>query len=447
MKNICLYFHVHQPMLLKTYRYFEIGKHLDYFDDENNKLLIRRLADKTYLPANRMLLGLIKKYKGQFRISLSISGTVIFMLEKYARDVIRSFRELADTGCVEFLSGTQAHSLASLVSKEEFKEQVKLYEEKIITLFGANPKVFANTELIYSDQLGEMIADLGYKTVLGEGSGQALKWKSPNHIYHHPSKPQLKILMNNFKLSEDIKADISENLNSKETVNAENFLLRLRSASPKEQVFNVMLDYDAFKRHHVENSCMVDFLQYLVPEVLSDPGMKFCTPSEVAEILPSSGGIRVSKPSSWSAKDECYDKNLWNDLQIEAFNKLYALKKQVNKCQDSEIREYWHWLQSSDYFFYMSSIWFENTDLSGFYTQYESPYLAYINYINILNDFTGLVKVRLQENLQKKPVHATKKQWRNYSFEEQVAMLDKKYLSTGRWRTHAKVKNLVSYYK
>lgn len=444
MKNICLYFHVHQPMLMKTYRYFEIGEHHDYFDDENNRMLIRRLADKTYLPANKMLLGLIKKYKGQFRISLSISGTVIYMLEKYARDVIRSFRELADTGCVEFLSGTQSHSLASLVSKEEFTEQVKWYEEKIITLFGVNPKVFANTELIYSDALGEMMADMGYKTVLGEGSGTALKWRSPNHIFHHPAKPQLKVLLNNFKLSEDVKADISEYLNSRANVNAENFMLRLRSASPEEQVFNVMLDYESFKRHHIENSSMVEFLNGLLPEVMSQPDMRFSTPSEVAEIIPSSGEISISNPSSWSAKDEGYDKNLWNDLQNEAFNKLYALKKQVSKCKDADVKEYWQWLQSSDYFFYMSSIWFENTDLSGFFTQYDSPYLAYINYINILNDFTGLVTLRLQENSKRKAAPVNKKQWKNYSFEEQIAMLDKKYLSTGRWRAHAKVKNLVS---
>jgi len=434
MKNICLYFHVHQPILLKTYSYFEIGKNHLYFDDENNRELIRRMADRTYLPANKILLDLIKKYNGRFRISFSISGTLIFMLEKYAPDVIRSFRELAETGCVEFLSGTHAYSLASLANKEEFVEQVKLYEQKILSLFGMTPTVFANTELIYSDDLGEVISELGYKTVLVEGSDQALKQRSPNYIYRHPEKPQLSILMNNFKLSEDIKADISENISSKTPMYAENFLLRYKSAPDEEQVFNIMIDYETFVRHHDENSCMIEFLNGLLPIIFCDPDLHFCTPSEITENISTYSEISIPDPVSWSAKDEGYNQNSWNDLQIEAFNKLYALKKQVKKCRDSEIMESWQWLQSSDYFFYMSSIWFENTDLSGYFTQYESPYIAYINYINILNDFTGLVTGNSQEDIQKKPALNKKQPWKNSSSEEQDAMLDKKFLPVNRLR-------------
>ncbi len=443
MKNICLYFHVHQPIQLKTYRFFEIGDNHLYFDDEYNRALIRRIADSTYIPTNRILLDMIKKYDGKFRISFSISGTLIHLLEKYAMDVIHSFRELADTGCVEFLSGTNDYSLASLADKEEFSEQVKLYEQKILTLFGMKPKVFVNTELIYSDSLGEMISEMGYSTVLAEGTDQSLKWRSPNYLYHHPAKPQLRILMNNFKLSEDIKADISENIWSRSPINPENFLLRLKSAPVEEKVFNVMVDYENFIRQYDDNSCMIEFMIGLLQRIFSEPGFRFCTPSDLTANISPCGEIDVPDLVSWSAKNENFNTSDWNVLQIDSFNKLYSLKDSINRCKDADIMESWHWLQSSDHFFYMSSIWFENNSLSEYSNQYDSPYLAYINYMNILNDFSVRLnnyypEKRQQENKLNKKLAGEKLSSAAYD-----SMLEKKYLAVHRTKILHKEKNSI----
>jgi alpha-amylase len=406
MKNICLYFHVHQPIQIKTHWFFEIGTNNPYYNDNENQALIRKAADNSYLPSNKILLGLIKKYNGKFKVSFFISGFLLHIFEKYMPDVLESFRELAKTGCVEFLASTYSDSLASLISKEEFSKQVKLYNQKILTLLGVKPKVFLNTELIYSNKIGRMISELKYKTALIEGSDHALEWRSPNYIYQHPSKPQLNILMNNFRLSETIIDDNKGNKRIEGTTKVDNFIQQLQQTPAEEKVFNVILDYEKFGGKKDKHNRNIEFIKELPSKIFSESNIGFSTPSDLAEDVLPIGKIDIKHPVCWSGRGRDFSAWTWNELQSDTFKKLYALEESVKKCRDTDIQENWPWLQSSDHFFYMSSKWFENSDLSGYLNQYDSPYLAYINFMNMIVDFSKKVNTYILARCQpKRSVH------------------------------------------
>lgn len=390
MKSVCLYFQVHQPFRHRRYRFFEIGADHYYYDDFSNEAVLDKMATKCYLPANQLLLKLAKKLGNQLRVSFSFSGIVLDQLELYAPEVIKSFQKLAKTGCVEFIAETYSHSLASLANPHVFKEQVIRNDEKILALFGQKPRVFRNTEMIYSDQIGARVAEMGYEAILTEGARQVLGWKSPGFLYVNMINPRLKVLMRNFKLSDDISFRFSNQNWPEYPLSAEKLISWIEQMPQQEEMVNLFMSYETFGERQNKESGIFSFLENLIENVTAHPDMKLATPSEIiAEIQPVSA-VSVPSPVSWA--DEERDLTAWqgNEMQLEAFNKLYQLADSVKLCTDADalILKDWNYLQSSDHFFYMSTKHASDGEVHRHYNPFGSPYDAFINYMNVLSDFS-----------------------------------------------------------
>ena len=387
MRSICFYFQIHQPMRLRTYRFFDIGAYHNYYDDYQNRFIMRRIADKCYLPMNKLLMELIKEYGPAFKVSFSISGMALEQFKMYAPEVLTSFKKLAETGNVEFLAETYSHSLSSLRSKSEFFSQVHKHRDMIRELFGQDPSTFRNTELIYSDGIGEMVAEMGFKTQLTEGAKHILGWKSPNFIYCNTINPKLKLLLKNYQLSDDIAFRFSERGWSEWPLTAEKFVDWLNVIDPKQEVVNLFMDYETFGEHQWRETGIFDFMKALPGRVFSHSDYSFNTPSELSDKLQPMSALHVQDPISWA--DEERDTTAWlgNDLQIDAFENLYALENMVSNTDDPEIHKDWCFLQASDHFYYMCTKWFSDGDVHRYFNPYGSPYDAYINYMNVIADF------------------------------------------------------------
>jgi alpha-amylase len=386
-KTICLYFQVHQPHRLRLYRFFDIGKSSYYFDDFANKTILRRVAERCYLPANRIIHELIVKYKGKFKVTYSITGSVIDQFEKFAPEVIESFKELAKTGCVEFLAETYSHSLSALISEEEFKEQVKLHDQKIFTLFGVKPTVFRNTELIYSDKIGAIVADMGYSAMLTEGAKHVLGWKSPNFLYTNALNPRLKLLLKNFNLSDDIAFRFSNHNWTNWPLTADKYAGWLAKALEKDDIVNIFMDYETFGEHQNVSTGIFDFLKHLPGEIMKYKTIQFDTPSEICKKHQPVAPLHVPFPISWA--DEERDTSAWigNELQNEAFAKLYSAESKVKNSGDTTLLSDFRKLQESDHFYYMCTKFFSDGAVHKYFNPYETPYEAFINYMNVVSDF------------------------------------------------------------
>lgn len=395
MRTICLYFQVHQPFRLRRYRFFDIGNDHYYYDDYTNESIMRRIADNCYLPTNKLMLDLIKKHNGKFKLSYSITGIALEQFELYAPEVLDSFKELAKTGCVEFLAETYSHSLVSLMSKEEFNAQVDLHAKKIQQLFGKKPTVFRNTELVYSDGIGEMVAEMGYKAILTEGAKHILGWKSPNFVYYNAINPKLKVLLKNYKLSDDIAFRFSDQGWDEWPLTAEKFVGWIKNMEEKEEVVNLFMDYETFGEHQKKDTGIFDFLGSIPNHVIKDKNLSFSTPSEVAQKIQPVAAVQVPHPISWA--DEERDLTAWlgNDLQEEAFNKLYELQDLVKKVDDKKIKKDWDFLQASDHFYYMCTKFFSDGAVHSYFNPYSNPYDAFMNYMNVLSDFSSRLKQML----------------------------------------------------
>ena len=387
MRTICFYFQVHQPFRFRRYRFFDIGNDHYYYDDYSNESILQKVAQKCYLPANALMLDLIQKHKGKFKIAYSISGIAMDQFRLYAPEVLESFKKLADTGQVEFLAETYAHSLCSLKGKEEFQRQVKAHGELIHEHFGQVPKVFRNTELIYSDEIGAMVADMGYKAMLTEGAKHVLGWKSPNYLYCNAINPKLKLLLKNFKLSDDIAFRFSNKGWPEYPLTAEKYVEWLKQAPDNEEVINLFMDYETFGEHQWKDTGIFDFLKALPEKVFKKSTFTFSTPSEVARKLQVVSAVNVPHAISWA--DEERDLTAWlgNELQNEAFNKLYSLGEKVYASGDDAIKQDYTYLQVSDHFYYMSTKFFSDGEVHSYFNPYDTPYAAFINYMNVLSDF------------------------------------------------------------
>jgi alpha-amylase len=387
MRSICLYFQVHQPFRLRTYRFFNIGQDHHYYDDYQNRHIIKRIAEKSYLPANNMMLDLIKEYGTAFKVSYSISGTALDQLQAHVPEVIRSFRQLADTGQVEFLAETYAHSLASLGNRDEFVRQVELHASKVEELFGKRPVTFRNTELIYSDRIGEMVADMGFHTMLTEGAKHVLGWKSPNYMYCNNINPKLKVLLRNFRLSDDLTFRFSNQEWSEWPLTTDKFVKWLNNIEKNEEVVNLFLDYETIGEHQWKETGIFDFFRHLPTAVFAKSNFTFNTPDQLYHELQPVSAISVPHPISWA--DEERDLTAWlgNELQDEAFGKLYAYESKVKNCTDPQILQNWLYLQTSNHFYYMCTKWFSAGEVHKYFNPYGSPYEAFINYMNVLSDF------------------------------------------------------------
>ena len=394
---ICFYFQVHQPDRLRQYRFFDIGNDSNYYDEFANRTILNRVAQRCYIPMNNLLLDIIGKCGKQFKFAFSISGSVIEQFEKYAPEVLESFKRLADTGCVEFLAETYSHSLSSLVDITEFQRQVKLHAALIHKHFGVKPKAFRNTELIYSDQIGATVAKMGYTCMLTEGARHILGWKSPNFVYTNAINPKLKLLLRNFTLSDDIAFRFSDRSWNNWPVDVDKYITWLSDSLKEGQVVNLFMDYETFGEHQRVSTGIFDFFKALPEAVLSRTDFQFCTPSEVARKYEPVAALDVPFPISWA--DEERDTTAWlgNELQNEAFNKLYALSDRVLAAEDESITRDWLKLQESDHFYYMCTKFFSDGMVHNYFNPYDTPYEAFINYMNVLSDFALRVEKRLKQ--------------------------------------------------
>ena len=385
MKTVCLYFQVHQPWRLKVYRFFNIGKDHNYLDDFTNRAIMQKVARQCYLPMNALLLKLIKENKGAFKCSFSITGSAVEQFRAYAPEVLDSFRALAETGCVEFLAETYSHSLAALSSKEDFVEQVKLHSKMIKEEFGKKPVAFRNTELIYSDQIGEMVAGLGFKTILAEGAKHVMGWKSPNYIYTNAIDNSLRVLLRNYKLSDDIAFRFSNQGWDQYPLTADKFAQWVKEDNG--DVVNLFMDYETFGEHQKADTGIFDFMKAMPAAVLSKGDICFSTVSEAAKSSQPVGVLHCPHVMSWA--DEERDVTAWlgNELQNEAFSKLYALKDKVKALKSADYEYVWNFMQTSDHFYYMATKWLSDGDVHSYFNPYGSSYEAFINYMNVLSDF------------------------------------------------------------
>ena len=386
-KSICLYFQVHQPNRLRLYRFFDIGKDSHYYDDFANRTILRRVAQKCYLPMNALLLELIEANKGAFKVAFSISGSVLEQFDRYAPEVIESFRKLAQTGSVEFLSETYYHSLASLASPIEFKNQVLKHKAAIEHYFGVTPKAFRNTELIYSDAIGEMVYDMGFKTMLTEGARHVLGWKSPNFVYSCAQAPSLKLLLKNSSLSDDIAFRFSDRGWSDWPLTGEKYLSWIKAAAQNDDIVNLFMDYETFGEHQKAASGIFDFMRALPEIVIKDGEFEFVTPTQAAKKHRPVGELDVMDPISWA--DEERDVTAWlgNELQNDAFNKLNDQAEKLALLNDEALWSDFGHLQESDHFYYMCTKFFSDGAVHKYFNPYDTPYEAFINYMNVLSDF------------------------------------------------------------
>ena len=385
MKTVCFYFQVHQPWRLKTYRFFQMGNDHNYLDDFTNRSIMQKVARECYLPMNALLLNLIEQNKGAFKCTFSITGSAVEQFKAYAPEVLESFKKLAATGCVEFLAETYSHSLASLYSVDEFKSEVKLHSQMLKEEFGVKPTAFRNTELIYSDEIAKAVEGMGFKTMLAEGAKHILGWKSPNFVYTDANDNKLRLLLRNYKLSDDIAFRFSNEGWSEWPLTADKFAQWV--AADTGDVVNLFMDYETFGEHQKASTGIFDFMKALPEALLKTGELEFATVSEASKKVQPVAVLHSPYAMSWA--DEERDVTAWlgNDLQNEAFQKLYALAPKVKKAKSKDMEFVWHFMQNSDHFYYMATKWFSDGDVHSYFNPYDSAYEAFINYMNVLADF------------------------------------------------------------
>jgi alpha-amylase len=385
MASICFYFQVHQPLRLKHYTVFD--KSGQYFDDYKNASICKKVANKCYLPANRLLLDIIRRFQGKFKIAYSITGVLLEQLLSFAPEVVSTFDALAQTGCVEFLAETYYHSLSFLYSRDEFIEQVNKHAETIEYLFGQKPRVFRNTELIYNNDLAALVESMGnFDAIITEGADQILGFRSPNFLYRPKSCSKLKLLLKNYSLSDDIAFRFSNRDWSQWPLTADKFARWVSDVNGNGNVVNLFMDYETFGEHQWEDTGIFDFMRNLPEQVLKHPDNDFKTPSELARCYEAVDTIDVPHLISWADTERDLSAWLGNAMQSNAIHELYRLEKKIKKTGDEKIIADWRKLQTSDHFYYMCTKYFADGDVHKYFNPYDSPYDSYINFMNVLNN-------------------------------------------------------------
>jgi alpha-amylase len=417
MASVCFYFQVHQPNRLRHYTFFD--RHSNYFDDVKNAEVCRKVAKKCYLPANRLMLELIEKYNGRFKVSYSITGVLLEQLQKYAPEVITTFQQLANTGCVEFLGETYYHSLSFLYSRDEFTEQIKQHRRTIRQFFGQTPRVFRNTELIYNNSLAPVIEQIGgFDGILAEGADHILGYRSPNFVYRPANASRLKLLLKNYRLSDDIAFRFSNRDWKEWPLKAEKFAGWVNAVNGCGYVVNLFMDYETLGEHQWEETGIFEFMRHLPSEILRHPDNDFKTPSEVIKAYGAVGTIDVPHTISWADIERDLSAWLGNAMQENALSELYRFKDKVLQSEAPDIISDWRKLQTSDHFYYMCTKWFADGDVHKYFNPYNSPYDAYINFMNVL------------DNLDYRCTRAIpKKQRDEYAAEDRIQMQNDDYNS------------------
>lgn len=395
-RAIGLYLHVHQPYRVRQYSVFDIAQNHDYFtapydDRTSNERIVHKVAEKSYLPTNRRLLELLHQYP-EFRLSLSITGTVIEQLERWAPHVLQSFKDLTDTGRVEIVGETFHHSLAFFYDREEFETQVAMHRQKVQEVFGQTPQVFRNTELAYNNDLAYWADRAGYKAILAEGWDTVLGWRSANYVYRPAHTDTIRLLMKNYRLSDDIAFRFGDRDWSGWPLTAHKFAGWLNNVQDAH-IFNLFMDYETFGEHQWEESGIFEFLNHLPEEWLKTSGNSFMTVGQAAESFEAVDHIDVPHTVTWADTERDLSAWLGNSMQTSAIHSLYGLKEAVLSTHDLRLIEDWRRLQTSDHFYYMCTKWFSDGDIHAYFSPYESPYDAFIAFMNAYHD----VRFRLSE--------------------------------------------------
>lgn len=394
MNKICFHFQISQPFRLRTYRFFDINVNHDYFDEYQNHYLAQRLAERCYLPANQMMLELIQQHPGQFKLSFSIDGSSIMLFKNYCPAVIDSFKELIATGCVEITGSTFTHSIAALHNKSAFMEQVHQQEKLLMDTFGVKPVSFCNTEIIYSDEIGEWLGEAGYKVVLTEGARHILGWKSPTYLYCNPYQTDVKLLLRTYRLCDDITLRFNDQSWDQYPLTAEKYIGFLDNGNygNDHPFINLFWDYETIGEHYTEDTGIFNFFRALIEQLSSHPNYSFITPKDVLEMDLSAATMHAPWPISCSGEEKDTNEWLGNELQQEAFQQLFKLEEFYNSSTNEEAKLAWLRLQGADHFNFMSSKWLGHRFVKRNFEVYPSPYQAFINYMNVLND----IKLQLE---------------------------------------------------
>ncbi|MBP7834867.1 glycoside hydrolase family 57 protein [Candidatus Saccharibacteria bacterium] len=396
---ICLYLHVHQPFRIKHYTIFDAGDNHEYFDDNtdgaltNNKFIIDKVSEKSYIPTNKVLLDLLNKYP-EFKLSMSISGTVIEQFEKWAPDVLESFKQLFRTGRVEIVAETYHHSLAFFYSRTEFEAQVKMHREKVQSVFGVTPSVFRNTELSYNNDLAYWADKAGYKGIITEGWDPILGWRSPNFVYRPSYTDNIRLLMKNYKLSDDLAFRFGNKQWEEYPLHTDKFVDWMGASMDNAQIFNLFMDYETFGEHQWADTGIFEFLKAL-PQTWfnSREDRTFMTLSEAIDTFEPVDYVDVPQTITWADTERDLTAWLGNPMQHDAILSLYGLEDSIIATGDYALIEDWRKLQTSDHFYYMCTKWFSDGDVHAYFSPYKTPYEAFTNFMNSWHD----LKYRLAE--------------------------------------------------
>jgi alpha-amylase len=387
--DLVFYFQVHQPFRLRRYTFFDIGVSDHYFDDVENARIVRRVAEKCYLPMNALVLHLIGETEGQFRCAYSISGTALDQMERWTPETLESFVRLARTGCVEFLAETSHHSLSGLFDMEEFRAQVTGHAERIERLFGRRPTTFRNTELVVDEKIARAAEEMGFQAILGEGADHLLGWRSPHRVYRPEGCEKIKILLRSYKLSDDIAFRFSNRAWSEWPLTADRFANWVHQVPRADTFIGLFMDYETFGEHQWSDTGIFKFMEHLPREVLKNGRFRFRTPSEVAEERDPVARLSIPHPVSWADVERDLTAWLGNPMQHAANEAFFALRPAVLAAAENgaeELLQSWRRLSTSDHLYYMCTKWFSDGDVHKYFSPYASPHDAFIAFMNVLAD-------------------------------------------------------------
>jgi alpha-amylase len=388
-KAVLLYLHAHQPYRIRHYTIFDAAENHDYFeagenDNTHNQAIIDKVAVKSYLPTNKKLIELLSKHDA-FKVNLSITGTLLWQLEHWAPEVLKSFQDLIATGKVEIVAETFYHSLAFFYDREEFERQVHMHRQKIKDLFGQEPQIFRNTELAYNNELAKWAESAGYKGILAEGWDPVLGWRSPNFVYRPKGTRNIKLFLKNYKLSDDIAFRFSNQDWKEWPLTADKFTHWLNNTDEAE-VFNLFMDYETFGEHQWADKGIFDFLEHLPQEWLKQDDHTFMNLSEAVDSYEAHDEVDMPQTVTWADTERDLTAWLGNSMQQQAINCLYGLKDPVMASEDWALIDDWRKLQASDHFYYMCTKWFSDGDVHAYFSPYDSPYEAFMNFMNAYHD-------------------------------------------------------------
>lgn len=395
MLSVVWYFHVHQPYRIKPYSMFDIGEEHEYFSESkesrlDNKVVFQKVAQKCYYPANATWLKLLQQYS-ELKLSYSLSGVFLEQMLEYEPELLKTFQALVDTGRVELVGETHYHSLAAVASEKEFEYQVLQHQDTLFRLFGQKPKAFRNTELIYNNHIASMAAKMGFSTILAEGVERYLGWRSPNFVYQPMNEHRIKLLLKNYKLSDDIAFRFSSKEWDGWPLTAQTYAKWIQAHNGNADVINLFMDYETFGEHQWEDSGIFHFLQDLPDKLRADRDTNFMTVSEASSAYEVKDEVDMPELTSWADMERDLSAWLSNPMQHQALESLYALEDDVLNTENFQLIEDWRRLTTSDHFYYMCTKWFADGDVHKYFSPNHTPFEAYTHFMNVLHDLSQRV--------------------------------------------------------